>query len=61
MLLATYLLHIITLGETNVLQTGTKGPSLGSVIFHIMCNSNQRYFFKSKDPPETSGQRVHET
>jgi len=61
MLLVIYLLHIISLGETNVVWNGTKGLSLGGVILLTMCNSTQHYFFKSKDPPKTRSQHVHET
>jgi len=61
MLLVTYLLHIVTLGDTNILGNGTKGPRLGGVIFPTMYNGTQHYFFKLKDLPKARGQHVHET
>jgi len=61
MLLVTYMLHVITLEETNVLWNGTKGSRLGSVIFSALYNNTHHDLFKSKDPPKTRGQHVHET
>lgn len=55
------MLHVITLEETNVLWNGTKGSRLGSVIFSALYNNTHHDLFKSKDPPKTRGQHVHET